>query len=143
MVGARDPDFGRVFTSVPHAGVLGGAALIFFAYIGFDAVSTTAEEAKDPQRDLPRAMIWSLVITSIIYIVVTLVLTGILPWREHATADPLAAAFQARGFHWAAGIIAFGAVAIVFADSGVLTAVLTVPQMVAMVAISWYEYGKD
>jgi len=92
------------------AGISAGAAIIFFAYIGFDAVSTAAEECRNPQRDLPRAMIWSLIITSIIYIVVTLVLTGILPWQQHAVADPLAAAFQNRGYHWAAGLIAFGAV---------------------------------
>ena len=91
-------------------GIATGAALIFFAYIGFDAVSTAAEEAKKPQRDLPRAMLWSLGITSIIYIVVTVVLTGILPWEQHGTADPLASAFQERGFDWAAGIISFGAI---------------------------------
>jgi APA family basic amino acid/polyamine antiporter len=91
-------------------GIATGAALIFFAYIGFDAVSTAAEEARNPQRDLPRAMISSLLLTSVIYVVVTLVMTGLLPWREHANADPLASAFLGRGFDWAAGIIAFGAV---------------------------------
>jgi len=91
-------------------GIATGAALIFFAYIGFDAVSTAAEEAKNPQRDLPRAMIYSLIVTSVIYMVVTLVMTGLVPWNQHGTADPLAAAFQARGYNWAAGIISFGAV---------------------------------
>lgn len=91
-------------------GIATGAALIFFAYIGFDAVSTAAEEAKDPQRDLPRAMIYSLIVTSVLYMVVTLVMTGLVPWDQHGTADPLAAAFEARGYHWAAGIISFGAV---------------------------------
>jgi APA family basic amino acid/polyamine antiporter len=91
-------------------GIATGAALIFFAYIGFDAVSTAAEEAKQPQRDLPRAMIYSLIVTSIIYMVVTLVMTGLVPWDQHGTADPLAAAFQERGYQWAAGIISFGAV---------------------------------
>jgi APA family basic amino acid/polyamine antiporter len=91
-------------------GVFTGAALIFFAYIGFDAVSTAAEEAKNPQRDMPRAMIGSLLVTSIIYIVVTLVLTGMVPWQQHGTADPLAAAFTSRGHTWAAGIISVGAV---------------------------------
>ena len=91
-------------------GIRTGAALIFFAYIGFDAVSTAAEEAKQPQRDLPRAMIWSLIVTSIIYMVVTLVMTGMVPWDQHANADPLASAFTSRGYNWAAGIIAFGAV---------------------------------
>ncbi|HSU16894.1 amino acid permease [Longimicrobium sp.] len=91
-------------------GVFAGAALIFFAYIGFDAVSTAAEEAKDPQRDMPKAMILSLIATSIIYIVVTLVMTGLVPWNSHGSADPLAAAFTERGYNWAAGIISFGAV---------------------------------
>ncbi|MCI0434836.1 MAG: amino acid permease [Gemmatimonadetes bacterium] len=91
-------------------GVTTGAALIFFAYIGFDAVSTAAEEAKNPQRDLPRAMIWSLVVTSIIYMIVTLVMTGLVPWDQHGTADPLASAFQGRGYNWAAGIISIGAI---------------------------------
>jgi APA family basic amino acid/polyamine antiporter len=91
-------------------GITTGAAIIFFAYIGFDAVSTAAEEAKAPQRDLPRAMMLSLLVTSIIYVVVTLVMTGLIPWDQHGTADPLAAAFTERGYDWAAGIIALGAV---------------------------------
>jgi basic amino acid/polyamine antiporter, APA family len=91
-------------------GVFTGASLIFFAYIGFDAVSTAAEESKNPQRDMPRAMILSLLITSVIYIVVTLVMTGLVPWNQHGNADPLASAFQSRGYHWAAGIISFGAI---------------------------------
>jgi APA family basic amino acid/polyamine antiporter len=91
-------------------GVFSGAALIFFAYIGFDAVSTAAEEAEDPQRDMPRAMIASLVITSIIYVIVTLVMTGLVPWSRHGTADPLASAFVDRGYDWAAAIISIGAV---------------------------------
>jgi len=90
--------------------VFSGAALIFFAYIGFDAVSTAAEEARDPQRDMPRAMILSLAVTSVIYIVVTLVMTGLVPWNAHGSADPLAAAFTERGYDWAAGIISFGAI---------------------------------
>src|SRR5687768_17263501 len=65
------------------AGISAGAALIFFAYIGFDAVSTAAEEARNPQKDMPRAMIASLLVTSLIYIVVTLVLTGLVPWDQH------------------------------------------------------------
>ena len=92
------------------AGITSGAALIFFAYIGFDAVSTAAEEAENPQRDMPRAMIASLVITSIIYVIVTLVMTGLIPWDQHGTADPLASAFVDRGYDWAAAIISIGAV---------------------------------
>jgi APA family basic amino acid/polyamine antiporter len=92
------------------AGVTSGAALIFFAYIGFDAISTTAEEAENPQRDLPKAMMYSLIASTVIYIIVTLVMTGLIPWTQHGTADPLASAFQSRGYNWAAGIISFGAV---------------------------------
>jgi APA family basic amino acid/polyamine antiporter len=91
-------------------GIASGAAIIFFAYIGFDAVSTAAEEAKNPQRDLPRAMMLSLAVTSVLYVIVTLVMTGLLPWDQHGTADPLAAAFQGRGYDWAAGIISLGAI---------------------------------
>jgi APA family basic amino acid/polyamine antiporter len=91
-------------------GIAAGAAIIFFAYIGFDAVSTAAEEAKNPQRDLPRAMILSLLVTSVLYVAVTLVMTGLLPWDQHATADPLAAAFEARGYDWVAGVISLGAI---------------------------------
>jgi basic amino acid/polyamine antiporter, APA family len=91
-------------------GVFTGASLIFFAYIGFDAVSTAAEEARDPQRDMPRAMILSLLATSVIYIVVTLVMTGLIPWNRMGNADPLASAFSSRGYTWAAGIISFGAI---------------------------------
>ncbi len=91
-------------------GVFTGASLIFFAYIGFDAVSTAAEEAKDPQRDMPRAMMISLGVTSVIYIIVTLVMTGLVPWNQMGNADPLASAFAQRGYDWAAGIISFGAI---------------------------------
>jgi APA family basic amino acid/polyamine antiporter len=91
-------------------GVFTGAALIFFAYIGFDAVSTAAEEARNPQRDMPRAMLGSLLVTSLIYIVVTLVLTGLVPWTDHGTANPLASAFTNRGHGWVAGVISLGAV---------------------------------
>jgi APA family basic amino acid/polyamine antiporter len=91
-------------------GVFTGASLIFFAYIGFDAVSTAAEEAKDPQRDMPKAMMYSLAATSVIYIVVTLVMTGLVPWNQMGNADPLASAFAQRGYDWAAGIISFGAI---------------------------------
>jgi APA family basic amino acid/polyamine antiporter len=98
-------------------GISSAAAIIFFAYIGFDAVSTAAEETKNPQRDMPIAMMASLAICTVIYILTALVLTGLLPWRELATAEPLATAFSALGMHWAAGIISLGAV---FATTSVL-----------------------
>jgi basic amino acid/polyamine antiporter, APA family len=98
-------------------GISSAAAIIFFAYIGFDAVSTAAEETRNPQRDMPIGMIASLVICTIIYIIVALVLTGMLPWNQLGTAEPLATAFSALGMHWTAGIISLGAV---FATTSVL-----------------------
>lgn len=96
----------------PHGwkGIATGAALIFFAYIGFDAVSTAAEEAKNPQRDMPIAMISSLVICTILYIAITAVLTGLLPYHQLGTAEPLATALNSIHLDWAAGIVSFGAV---------------------------------
>ena len=98
-------------------GIWSAAAIIFFAYIGFDAVSTAAEECKNPQRDMPIGIIASLVVCTIIYVVVALVLTGMVPWKELGTAEPLATAFSALGMNWAAGIISLGAV---FATTSVL-----------------------
>lgn len=92
-------------------GIANGAALIFFAYIGFDAVSTAAEEAVDPQRDLPRGIIWSLVICSVLYIIVTALLTGIVPYTQLNSPSPIAFALEKIGHHIAAGIIGVGAVA--------------------------------
>nr|UXE44770.1 putative amino acid permease YhdG [uncultured bacterium] len=91
-------------------GISSGAAIIFFAYIGFDAVSTAAEETRDPQRNMPIGILASLVVCTIIYIAVAIVLTGMSKWSDLGTAEPLATAFAARGINWAAGIVAFGAV---------------------------------
>jgi APA family basic amino acid/polyamine antiporter len=98
-------------------GVSSAAAIIFFAYIGFDAVSTCAEETRNPQRDMPIGIIASLVICTIIYIAVALVLTGMLPYKMLDTAEPLATAFSGLGMTWTAGIISLGAV---FATTSVL-----------------------
>lgn len=92
-------------------GMLGGAAFIFFAYIGFDAVSTTAEEAKNPGRDLPFGIIMSLVICTLLYIVVVAILNGLVPFNELNTAFPVAFAIDHVGLTWAGIIIAFGAIA--------------------------------
>jgi APA family basic amino acid/polyamine antiporter len=93
------------------AGVGAGAAYIFFAYIGFDAVSTTAQEAKNPQRDLPIGMIASLAICTVLYIAVAGVLTGMVPWQQINIEAPVAAAFLDRGATTAANIITLGALA--------------------------------
>ncbi|HEY7460370.1 MAG TPA: amino acid permease [Gemmatimonadota bacterium] len=91
------------------AAIGSGAAIIFFSYIGFDAVSTAAEEARDPQRDMPRGILGSLVICTILFIAVAAILTGVVPWQQLGSADPLAMVLQGRA-DWAAGIVSFGAV---------------------------------
>ncbi len=93
------------------SGVLSGASYIFFAYIGFDAVSTAAEEAIEPQRSLPTGILASLAVCTFLYIAVSLVLTGMVPTRHIDIEAPLAAAFVARGLNFAAGVISLGAVA--------------------------------
>jgi APA family basic amino acid/polyamine antiporter len=97
----------------PHgfAGIGAGAAYIFFAYIGFDAVSTTAQEAKNPQRDLPIGMIASLAICTVLYIAVAAVLTGMVHWRQINIEAPVARAFLDRGLSTASHIITLGALA--------------------------------
>jgi basic amino acid/polyamine antiporter, APA family len=92
-------------------GVWTGASLIFFAYIGFDAISTAAEECKDPGRDMPRGILASLGICTLLYVVAALVLTGMIPYGKLVgVADPLAAGFAYVHQDWAAGLLAFGAV---------------------------------
>lgn len=91
-------------------GIQTGAAIVFFAYIGFDAVSTAAEETKNPSRTLPIGMIASLLISTVLYIAVALVLTGLVPYTKLATAEPLSLALHIIHLDWAAGIVAFGAV---------------------------------
>ncbi len=91
-------------------GVLSGVAAVFFAFIGFDSISTTAEEAKNPQRDLPRAMLWALAICTILYVLISFVLTGMVNFSELNVADPLAYVFSKVGFDAVAGIISVSAV---------------------------------
>jgi basic amino acid/polyamine antiporter, APA family len=112
-----EPSNWTPFAPNGFVGISSAAAIIFFAYIGFDAVSTAAEETKNPKRDMPIAIIASLVVCTIIYILVAIVLTGMLPWTQLGTAEPLATAFSARGMGWPALIIALGAV---FATTSVL-----------------------
>ena len=86
-----------------------GASLVFFAYLGFDVVAITAEEAQRPQRDVPVGIIGSLIICTAIYIIVTLVLVGMAPYREITAEAPFAAVFQRIGLNWVAGLVAVGA----------------------------------
>ncbi len=99
------------FAPYGFSGIGAGAAYIFFAYIGFDAVSTTAQEAKNPQRDLPIGIITSLLVCTVLYILVAAVLTGMVPWREVNIEAPIARAFLDRGLTGASHIITFGALA--------------------------------
>jgi basic amino acid/polyamine antiporter, APA family len=99
------------FAPMGFGGIGRGAAYIFFAYIGFDAVSTTAQEAKNPQRDLPIGIIASLVMCTILYILVAAVLTGMVPWKEINIEAPLAVAFLDRGLTKASYLITAGALA--------------------------------
>ena len=104
------PDNWSPFTPNGISGVLKGVSAVFFAYIGFDAISTTAEECKDPQRDLPRGMIYSLIICTILYVLLALVLTGMVSYKELNVGDPLAAVFESRGLKWISGIVAVSAI---------------------------------
>ena len=90
------------------SGIMTGAALVFFAYVGFDAVSTTAEEAKNPQRDLPRGMIYSLLICTVLYIAVAAVLTGMVPLSVLGNEKPVVAALYHVGENQIGFIIAMG-----------------------------------
>ncbi|HTY13284.1 MAG TPA: amino acid permease [Candidatus Omnitrophota bacterium] len=98
------------------AGIKAGAAIAFFAYIGFDCLSTTAEETRNPKRDLPIGIIGSLIICTIIYMTVTAIFTGIIPFDylknalSHQKAEPLALAMQYINLNWATGVVAVGAV---------------------------------
>lgn len=92
------------------SGVLKGVSAVFFAYIGFDAISTTAEECKDPQRDLPKGMMWAIIICTILYIAIALVLTGMVSYSELNVGDPLAFVFDKLDLKWMSGIIAVSAV---------------------------------
>jgi len=96
----------------PHgfSGVMKGVSGVFFAYIGFDAISTTAEECRNPQRDLPKAMIYSLVICTFLYVTISLVLTGMVNSSELGVGDPLAYVFHKLNLNWISGMVAVGAI---------------------------------
>jgi APA family basic amino acid/polyamine antiporter len=107
-------NWGHDWTSFAPYGLSGvgaGAAYIFFAYIGFDAVSTTAQEARNPQRDLPIGIIASLLVCTTLYILVAAVLTGMVPWQEINIEAPIARAFLDRGLSTASQVITVGALA--------------------------------
>lgn len=106
-----NPQNWRPFAPNGLHGVLHGVSAVFFAYIGFDAISTTAEECKNPQRDLPRGIIYSLIISTVLFVLIALVITGLVHYQQLAVGDPLAFVFGASGLNmpWASGIIAISA----------------------------------
>lgn len=103
--------FGQADAGGQPLGMLAGAAIIFFAYIGFDAVSTQAEEAKRPQRDVPIGILSSLVICTVLYMAVGAVLTGMVPYNQIDINAPVSNAFKQVGLTWAQFLISFGALA--------------------------------
>lgn len=107
---AIDPANWKPFAPNGWKGIHQGAAIVFFAYIGFDAVSTAAEETKNPKRDMPIGILASLGICTAIYAIVGLVATGIVPYTMLKGSDPLARAFEAAGISWGQAIISFGAI---------------------------------
>jgi amino acid transporter len=112
IVGAGYVDTDNWHPFVPNGfgGVMASVSSVFFAYIGFDALSTTAEECKNPQRDLPRAMIYSIIICTVLYILIALVLTGMVNYKFLNVDDPLAFVFHKLNLKWFSGIIAVSAV---------------------------------
>lgn len=108
---AVEPANWHPFMPNGFAGVGAAAAVIFFAYVGFDAVSTTAEEARNPQRDVPIGILVSLIICTILYIAVALVLTGIVPYSQIHVKAPVAEALNSAGIRWGGALVAIGAVA--------------------------------
>ncbi|WP_304068139.1 amino acid permease [Megamonas hypermegale] len=105
-----DPTNWDPFLPFGYQGIASGAAIVFFAYIGFDAVATSAEEAKNPSRDLPIGILGSLFVCAILYFFVALVLTGIVPYTDLNTPEPVAYALRAIGYPIGSAIVAVGAI---------------------------------
>ncbi|WEK34000.1 MAG: amino acid permease [Candidatus Pseudobacter hemicellulosilyticus] len=105
-----EPSYWDPFLPNKMEGVLKGVSAVFYAYIGFDAISTTAEECKNPQRDMPRGMIYSLLICTGLYILIALVLTGMVPFSELKVNDPLSFVFERVGQPWISRIVDISAV---------------------------------
>ncbi len=124
VVGAFYVDIDNWTPFMPNgfSGVMGGVSAVFFAYIGFDAVSTLAEETKNPQRDLPKGMIYSLVICTVVFIVLALVITGMVSYELLGVSDPLAEIFALKGVKWMLFLVSIAAVV-------AMTSVLLVFQM--------------
>jgi amino acid transporter len=111
VIGAQYINFENWTPFAPNGfnGVMKGVSAVFFAYIGFDAISTTAEECKNPQKDLPKAMLYSLTICTLLYVMIALLLTGMVPFGDLAVGDPLSFVFEQKGFKTIAAIIGISA----------------------------------
>ena len=110
-VGHVDPAKWQPFLPFGFKGVMTAAAIVFLAYVGFDAVSTTAEEAKNPQRDLPIGIMASLVVATVLYMAVAAIMTGIVPYQQLGVADPIALVLNTLKMPWASAVISVGAIA--------------------------------
>ncbi len=119
LVGAFYVDTDNWSPFMPNGvgGILKGVSAVFFAYIGFDAISTTAEECKNPQRDLPKGMMYSIIICTILYVIIALILTGMVNYKELNVGDPLAHVFTKVGLSKLSGIVGISAI---FAMASVL-----------------------
>ncbi|MDH7600680.1 MAG: amino acid permease [Armatimonadota bacterium] len=126
------PILGKLGPNHMPAGVLAGAAMVFFAYIGFDSVSTHAEEARNPQRDVPIGIVGSLAICTLLYIAVAAVLTGMVPYNKLDPHAAVAVAFSQVGLPWAKYLISFGAV--VGITSVLLVLMLSQPRVLLAMA---------
>jgi APA family basic amino acid/polyamine antiporter len=130
---AVDAEGNPIFGKYGWSGVLTGAGVIFFAYIGFDAVSTAAQEAKNPQRDMPIGILGSLVVCTLFYIAVAVVLTGLVNYKSLGVADPVAVGIDATGSTWMKPIIKLGAIAGL--SSVILVMLLAQPRIFYTMAI--------
>jgi basic amino acid/polyamine antiporter, APA family len=112
VVGAMNVDTSNYVPFAPNGwrGIHQGAAIVFFAYIGFDAISTAAEETKNPQRNMPIGILVGLAVCTVIYVIVGLVATGLVPYEQLRASDPLAKALDVAGLQTASWIVSFGAV---------------------------------
>ena len=118
----------------PEGGVFGGAAAVFFAYLGFDAVSSSAAEVKDPKKNMPIGIIGTLIVATVLYVGVSIVLTGMVSYTKLDVADPVAFALQFVQLNWVAGIISIGALA------GMFTMMVT---MIYSSSRLIYSIGRD
>lgn len=117
-----------------HGGVFGGAAAVFFAYLGFDAVSSSAAEVKDPKKNMPIGIIGTLIVATVLYVGVSIVLTGMVSYTKLDVADPVAFALQFVQLNWVAGIISIGALAGMF--TMMVTMIYSSSQLI-------YSIGRD